>query len=61
MNHWVQLISQTAFPIVVAFFLIRWITERLNGKLDRLIQTLEDVKEEIVALRESIRSSREGR
>ena len=41
----VELVSNTVFPVAVATFLLWWVTSKLNGKLDRLGDAINDLKE----------------
>lgn len=53
-EEWAKLVSQTAFPILVAIFLLRWVTEKLNGKLQDMVEALRVLKEQVEELSSAI-------
>lgn len=40
-------VAQLGFPIVVSIFLLWWVTSKLNGNLDRLIQAMDKLPDRI--------------
>ncbi|MDR7400051.1 MAG: hypothetical protein QN144_12190 [Armatimonadota bacterium] len=49
------LITQLGFPAFVATVLLYWLIRSVNGKLDRLVQSMEATRQAIVDLHASIR------
>ncbi len=47
LDAYARILTTVGFPTATAVFLIWWVTNRLNGKLDRLIDRLEDLPDRI--------------
>lgn len=47
LDAYARVLTTVGFPTATAVFLIWWVTNRLNGKLDRLIDSLDDLPDRI--------------
>lgn len=47
LDAYARVLTTVGFPTATAVFLIWWVTSRLNGKLDRLIDSLDDLPDRI--------------
>lgn len=54
----VNVLTQLGFPAVVALLLLRWMLGSLNGKLDDLRRSLEEVRDALQDMVEALNASR---
>jgi hypothetical protein len=43
LNGWARLVGVVGVPGAMAFYLIWWVTQSLGGRLDRIIQLLDEI------------------
>jgi hypothetical protein len=43
LNGWGRLVGVVGIPGAIAFYLIWWVTQSLGGRLDRIIQLLDEI------------------
>lgn len=55
MKDLVMIITQLGFPTFVATVLLYWLIKSVNGKLDRLVRSMEATRDAILDLHASIR------
>ena len=49
MNGWARIVGLVGIPGIISLYLVWWLTQWVGGKLDRMIQLLEQIARAVKA------------